>query len=125
MQSILAAVVIAGFAIAGADPYTDLLMKVNTPGVVGIIGLQALTSIAVVAYFWRRRHTVRAAFATACAALAAVLLTAAVIALAANIELLTAADTATNVMLVGIVPLTLLAAAVAARVLKARRPQVY
>ncbi|HEY5882841.1 MAG TPA: amino acid transporter, partial [Nakamurella sp.] len=47
------------------------------------------------------------------------------IALAANIELLTAADTATNVMLVGIVPLTLLAAAVAARVLKARRPQVY
>jgi amino acid transporter len=125
VQSVLAAVVIAGFAIAGADPYTDLLLKVNTPGVVGIIGLQALTSFAVVAYFWRRRHTVKAWVATACAALAAVLLTAAVIALASHIDLLTSADTATNIVLVGIVPLTLLVAAAAARVLKARRPQVY
>jgi len=125
VQTVLAAVVIGGFAVAGADPYTDLLLKVNTPGVVGIIGLQALTSVAVVGYFWRRRHTVRARFSTACAALAAVLLTAAVLTLAANVDLLTGAGTLTDVVLVGIVPFTLLAAAIAARVLKARRPQVY
>jgi amino acid transporter len=125
VQSILAAVVIAGFAIAGADPYTDLLLKVNTPGVVGIIALQALTSFAVVAYFWRRRHTVTARVATTCAALAAVLLTAAAIALAAHIDLLTTAEGVTNVLLVGIVPVTFVAAAIAARVLKARRPAVY
>ena len=124
-QSILAAVVIAGFAVAGADPYTDLLLKVNTPGIVGIIALQALTSVAVVAYFWRRRHTVKAWIATGCAALAAVLLSAAVIALAVHIDLLTTADGVTNVVLVGIVPVTFVAAAVAARVLKARRPAVY
>ena len=125
VQSILAAVVIAGFAIAGADPYADLLLKVNTPGVVGIITLQALTSFAVVAYFWRRRHTVSARVATTCAALAAVLLTAAAIALALHIELLTTAEGVTNVLLVGIVPVTFGAAALAARVLKARRPAVY
>jgi len=125
VQSVLAAVVIAGFAMVGADPYTDLLLKVNTPGVVGIIALQALTSFAVVAYFWRRRHTVQAWVATICAALAAVLLTAAVIALAIHIDLLTTAEGATNVLLVGIVPVTFVSAAVAARVLKARRPQIY
>ena len=125
VQSILAAVVIAGFAIAGADPYTDLLLKVNTPGILGIMALQALTSVAVVAYFWRRRHTVRAWAATGCAALAAVLLAAAAIALAVHIDLLTTAEGAINVVLVGIVPVTFLAAAVGARVLKARRPAVY
>lgn len=89
----------------------------NTPGVVGIIALQALTSFAVVAYFWRRRHTVSARVATTCA-LAAVLLTAAAIALALHIDLLTTAEGVTNVLLVGIVPVTFGAAAIAARVLK-------
>ena len=52
---------------AGADPYLDLLLKVNTPGIVGILLLQAITSFAVVGYFYRRRHTVSAKFATLCA----------------------------------------------------------
>lgn len=47
------------------------------------------------------------------------------IALAAHIDLLTTAEGVTNVLLVGIVPVTFVAAAVAARVLKARRPAVY
>ena len=36
-QTILAVVVVGLFAIFGADPYLDLLLKVNTPGIVGII----------------------------------------------------------------------------------------
>ena len=86
--------VIGGCALVGADPYLDVLLKVNTPGVVGIIALLALTSAAVVAYFVARRHTVRATGAPSrCAALATVLLTVVLVVLVANIDLLTNADT--------------------------------
>ena len=53
------------------------------------------------------------------------LLTAAVLALAINIDLLTAAGATTNILLVGLVPLTLLVGVIAARICKARRPEVY
>jgi amino acid transporter len=125
MQSVLAVIIVGIVAITGADPYNDLLLKVNTPGVVGIIGLQAITSAAVVAYFVRRRHTVRARVAVVCAAVATVLLTLAVTLLVSHIGLLTNAAGITNVILVGIVPLTLIIGIVAAEVLKRRRPEVY
>ena len=124
-QSVLAVIIVAAVALAGADPYNDLLLKVNTPGVVGIIGLQAITSAAVVAYFVRRRHTVRARVAVLCAAIATVLLCLAVVLLVSHIGLLTNATGLTNVVLVGIVPLTLIIGVVAAGVLKTRRPDVY
>ena len=125
VQSVLAVIIVGVFAIMGADPYNDLLLKVNTPGVVGIIGLQAITSAAVVAYFVRRRHTVRARVAVVFAVVATVLLTLAVTLLVSHISLLTNAPTPTNVILVGIVPLTLIIGVVAAEVLRRRRPEVY
>jgi hypothetical protein len=79
----------------------------------------------VVAYFVHRRHTVKARFAVLCAALATVLLSLAVVLLVSHIGLLTNASTPVNVVLVGIVPLTLVIGLIAATVLKARRPQVY
>jgi amino acid transporter len=125
VQSVLAAIIVAVVAVMGADPYNDLLLKVNTPGVVGIIGLQALTSAAVVAYFVRRRHTVRAPVAILCAVIATVLLSLAVLLLVSHIDLLTNAVGLTNVVLVGIVPLTLIIGVVAAEVLRRQRPTVY
>ncbi|HEU5483678.1 MAG TPA: amino acid transporter, partial [Microlunatus sp.] len=125
VQSILAAVVVGVVAVLGADPYTDLLLKVNTPGVVGIIALQAITSAAVVAYFVRRRHTVRARVPIAFAALGTILLSLAVVLLVSHIDLLTTAAGLTNVILVGIVPVTFVVGIVAALVLRRRRPEVY
>jgi hypothetical protein len=116
-------VVVIGFALAGADPYFDLLLKVNTPGAVGIILLQGLSSFAVVAYFLRRRHTVSAPISTACGLIGGILLSVAVYVLVTHIDLLTNADTPTNVLLVGIVPATL-AAGVIARSAAPRRPAV-
>ena len=90
-QTVLAAVVVGAFAIAGADPYIDLLLKVNTPGVVGIIA-------AAGDHLGRGRGVLRpppahrpsARAATVCAAVAAVLLTVArAILLATHIDLLT------------------------------------
>jgi amino acid transporter len=124
-QSILAAAIIAMFALAGADPYTDLLLIVNTPGILGILLLQAITSGAVVAYFVRRRHTIRARFSTACAAVATVLLAFAVVLLARHIDLLTGAGLTINLFLVAVVPVTLLLGWAGAAVLKARNPSVY
>lgn len=124
-QTVLALIVVGAFAIAGADPYLDLLLKVNTPGVVGIILLQAITAFAVVAYFYRRRHTVSARPAIVCALFGGILLLAAVYVLVTHIDLLTNAPLRTNVFLVGIVPVTLLITGIAAQVLKRRRPQVY
>ena len=125
VQSVLAVVIVGVVALLGLDPYNDLLLKVNTPGVVGIIGLQAITSAAVVAYFVRRRHSVKARLAVICATIATVLLGLAVTLLVAHIGLLTNATGITNVILVGIVPLTLIVGFVAAGVLKKRRPEVY
>ncbi|GAA2546626.1 hypothetical protein GCM10010295_36030 [Streptomyces intermedius] len=34
----------AGFALAGADPYTQLLLWVNTPGIIGLMALQLLAA---------------------------------------------------------------------------------
>lgn len=124
-QTVLAFAVVAAFAAAGADPYLDLLLKVNSPGVVGIIALQALTSVAVVVYFVRRRHTVRARAGTICAAVGTVLLSGACVVLVAHIDLLTNATGWVNVALVGVVPATFLAGLLGAVALKARRPEVY
>ena len=54
VQSVLAADVVLVFGLAGLDPFQDLLIKVNTPGVIGIILLQALAAAAAVAFFLRR-----------------------------------------------------------------------
>ena len=60
-QTALAALVVAGFAAFHADPYLQLLLWVNTPGVIGIVVLQALTAFAVWRFFRRTDHTESAA----------------------------------------------------------------
>ena len=124
-QTGLAAVVIGGCALVGADPYLDVLLKVNTPGVVGIIALLALTSAAVVAYFVVRRRTVRATGTIAIATLATVLLTVVLVVLVANINLLTNATPATDALLVGVVPAVFGAGLLGAAWLRRNRPGVY
>ncbi len=52
--SIASLVVIAGFAISGADPFTTLVPALIGVGTLGIIALQAAASLAVVAFFWTR-----------------------------------------------------------------------
>jgi amino acid transporter len=53
-----AALVAAIFAVAGLDPLTDLTAGMTGIGTLGVITLQAMAGIAVVAYF-RRRHDPR------------------------------------------------------------------
>jgi amino acid transporter len=125
VQSALAAVVILVFALAGADPYTKLLLWVNTPGVIGIIVLQTLTAVATVVYFLRRNRAASTPAALGAGVVSAVLLAVATYVLVDNVALLTAASTTVNVVLVSTVPLTLLVGGVFAFWLRDRRSATY
>jgi amino acid transporter len=125
LQTALAVVVIGVFAAAGADPYEQLLLWVNTPGVVGVLVLQTMTAAATVAYFVRRNRAAATPVAIGAGVASGVLLAAATYVLVDNIELLTAASTTVNVLLVGIVPLTLAVGTASALWLRAHRPERY
>lgn len=125
VQTVLAVVVIGGFAFAGADPVTGLLLWVNTPGVVGIVVLQALTAISCAVYFLRRNKAASTPAALTAAVASAVLLAGATYVLIDNVGLLTNAPASVNVVLVGLVPATLLVGGVLAVWLRNRRPETY
>ena len=107
-QIILAALVVVGFAIAGSDPYLTMLMWLNTPGIIGIVVLQALTAVAVVVFFARRRDAPRRAAILAVSAFSVLLMGAAVAIMVAKVDIITGAGAWTNTVLVGLVPVVFL-----------------
>lgn len=54
VQTVVLLALLAAFAIAGADPYRQIILWTNTPSLVGVLALQILTSLAVVRFFSRR-----------------------------------------------------------------------
>ncbi|GAB26488.1 putative amino acid transporter [Gordonia polyisoprenivorans NBRC 16320 = JCM 10675] len=125
LQTVIAAVVVGAFAIAGADPYYRLLLLVNTPGVVGIIALQLITAIAVVAYFARKRLVRVERVAVIAGIVSIVVLGVALAVLISKINLLTNADSTTNTWLVGLVGAVLLAGIAVAQYFRLRRPRIF
>lgn len=126
LQSAVALVVVVFFALMGLDPYLQLLIWVNTPGVVGIIMLQALTSVAVVVFFLRNRGLERRWHVVPAAVLATIALLAVTLLVTSGMELLTGtADVVFNGLLVAVTPATFLVGVIAAGVIKRRRPAAY
>lgn len=121
VQSVLAAVVILAFAAMKVVPYPDLLIVVNTPGVVGIIGLQMLASIAAVVYFVRRGGR---PLLVAVSALAALLMAMVVWLFTQHISVFTGASGVLNGLLLGIIPVVFVIAWLAALVVRRRSPEV-
>jgi amino acid transporter len=124
-QTALAALVVAGFAAFHADPYLQLLLWVNTPGVIGIVVLQALTAFAVWRFFRRTDHTESAARTLVAPLVAGILLTGAAVLIIWKINLLTAAGPAVNWTLIGSVPAVFALGAGYAVRMRRRRPEVY
>ncbi|MFI6956567.1 APC family permease [Nocardia sp. NPDC050408] len=54
VQTVVLLALLVAFAIAGADPYRQIILWTNTPSLVGVLALQILTSLAVVRFFSRR-----------------------------------------------------------------------
>ncbi|POX40580.1 amino acid transporter [Streptomyces sp. Ru73] len=125
LQSVLALLVVAGFALAGADPYHQLLLWMNTPGMLGLLTLQAVTAVAVPCFFRRIRHTEGRWRTLVAPTAATVLMAGAIWLVIAKIDLMTAAPFATNTALVLTVPAAFAAGVVLALRLSRSRPEVY
>ncbi len=125
VQSAVALVIVIGFAAAGADPYQQLLLWMNTPGMLGLLALQAVTAVAVPCYFRRFAHR-EGALRTVVAPIAAtVLMLGALWLVVAKIGLMTGAPFATNTALVLTVPAAFVLGLLLARRVRRTRPEVY
>jgi amino acid transporter len=124
-QSALAAAVVALFAALQLDPMTQLLIWVNTPGVIGIVSLQATVAVAAIAFFRpdRRGHGVMRVVVAPIAAV--VLLVSGLGLMIKNVALLTGASATVNAILLGITPMAALIGYLIAQRLKCSRPEVY
>lgn len=125
IQTVLAAVVILICAVANADPYKHLLIWVNTPGIVGIVALQGLVSVAAFIYLRRNPAAVTNRVLIPVSIASAFLLFGVVALIAVNIELLTFADAVTNAILLSVTPIVFLAGLLIARRLRTARPDVF
>ncbi|PWJ50243.1 amino acid/polyamine/organocation transporter, APC superfamily [Quadrisphaera granulorum] len=124
-QTVLALVVVGGFALAGADPYRQLLLWVNTPGGIGLLLLQALACAAVLRFFWKNRRGYSTLRVIVAPALGLVLLVVAIVLTIGQIDLLTSAGPAVNTVLVGLVFAVVVLGLVLSPVLARRLPQAW
>ncbi|MFE6072444.1 APC family permease [Streptomyces sp. NPDC056525] len=124
-QTVLGAGVVLGFAAAGADPYTQLLLWVNTPGMLGLMALMLLAALAVVRYFRRVPHREGALRTLVAPVTAAVLLALAIWLVASKVALFTGASPTVNAVLVAVVPAVLVLGLLLAYRLRRTRPEVY
>nr|BFD80877.1 APC family permease [Streptomyces sp. Xyl84] len=125
VQTVLGAAVVLVFAAAGADPYQQLLLWVNTPGMLGLLVLQLLAALAVPLYFRRVRHREGVLRTVVAPVTAAVLLATAIVLVVAHLDLFTGASATVNTVLAAVVPLVFLAGLPLARWLRRNRPAVY
>jgi len=124
-QTLLALVVVVGFAVAGADPYQQLLIWVNTPGIFGILLLQVLAAVSVVVHF-RRHRTSEGLWRTVVApVVAATAMSVAIVLAATNIELLTGATAGVNAVILMTLPATCVLGLVWALWLRTHRREVF
>ncbi|MCP3817520.1 APC family permease [Streptomyces sp. A3M-1-3] len=124
-QTVLGLAVVLGFAAAGADPYTQLLLWVNTPGGIGLMALQLLAAIAIPIYFRRISHQEGVLRTVVAPVVAAVLLAAAIVLVVSKVDLFTGASSTVNTVLVALVPAVFLLGIALAFRLRRRRPEVY
>lgn len=120
----ITALAATGFAVAGADPYANFAAGLIGMGTLGIVALQALASVSVVAFF-RRRGDRRLWQCVIAPTIGAVGLTVAFLLAAANYGTLTGSDSP----FVTAAPLALVVAGMAgvlkARQLRRSQPEVY
>ncbi|MHC5263579.1 APC family permease [Streptomyces sp. UC4497] len=124
-QTVLGAVVVLGFWAAGADPYDQLLLWVNTPGMLGLMALQLLAALAVPFFFRRITHQEGALRTVAAPVVATLLLAVAIGLVATHIDLFTGASPLINWILLAVAPAVFVLGLALAWRLRRSRPEVY
>ncbi|MEV7238988.1 APC family permease [Streptomyces sp. NPDC051020] len=126
VSTVLSVVVIAGFALAGLDPFLKLLIWLNSPGIIGIMALQALCSFAVVGFYLRRPELPGSRWVRLIAPLlGGIVLTAATWLAVDYMDLVTAAGASTNLVLLLPLPIVFTAGVLLALRLRATDPARY
>ncbi len=125
VQTVLAVVVVGFFAIAGLDPYMQLLLWVNSPGVLGILALQVLTCVAVVVFFVKNPGIARKWYVIPSAVVAGLAQIGVLYILGTSLDMLTAGGPVVNFFVLAITPVTFAVGVVLALVWKRTRPSVY
>lgn len=125
LQGAISAIILGFGAIMGADPYLVIFLWTAAPGVLGILILEAITAIAIVAYFSRNAHDHspwRVYVAPAAGGIGLIVL---VVLSISQLDLLTAAEPLVNVLLMA--PVAVLAVAGIAQALLMRKyaPEKY
>ncbi|MEU2926781.1 APC family permease [Streptomyces sp. NPDC007251] len=124
-QTVLGALVVLAFWAAHADPYQQLLLWVNTPGMIGLLLLQLLAAIAVPCYFRRVRHHEGRIRTVVAPVLATVLLATAIALVITHLDLFTGASATVNALLAVVAPAVFLLGLPLAWWLRRSRPAVY
>ncbi|MFF3494907.1 APC family permease [Streptomyces sp. NPDC002795] len=124
-QTVLGAVVVLGFWAAGADPYDQLLLWVNTPGMLGLMALQLLAALSVPFFFRRITHQEGVLRTVVAPVAATVLLAVAIGLVATHIDLFTGASPLVNWVLLAVAPAVFVLGLALAWRLRRSRPEVY
>ena len=125
IQTIVSIVVVIVFAALQLDPILNLVIWVNSPGVYGIIALQALASIAVVVYIVKNKDSERRWYVLPAAIVSCVTMIGLYLVLNTTVDVLTGAGPLINSIILSIVPIILVGSIIYAQILKSNRPAVY
>lgn len=115
------------FFFLGADPYLQVFLLGVAPGVIAIIFLQALCSVAIVAFFaFREKGSGLSIWSTLVApAVSAVLLFVACYLVVVNFEYFTGRTDIVNWLLLSIIPLVFILGVIRTLVMKSQHPAEY
>jgi amino acid transporter len=127
VQSVLAVASVVVFAALELDPFTQFLIWMNTPGVLGVLFLQALTSIGVVVFFIRQKDKTLKWYVIPSAIIATLVMVAVSFLMLSNLELMTGAPAggALNTILIMVFPTIFIVGVVIALILRRVRPDIY
>jgi amino acid transporter len=125
-QTVVTVIILAVAVITRADPYLVVFLWASAPGVLGILALEALASVSVVAFFFGRRRAGHSLWRVLVApALAAVGLAALVVLSVMQISLLTGASSTVNLALLLPIPVVFVVGIGVALWLRRRSPAAY
>lgn len=126
-QTLLSLLLVAGAALLQLDPFTQFLIWANTPGVVGILLLQALTGVGVVVFFARRKDHGLRWYVIPSAVAASLIMCVVAYLMVDNVELITGLPEGDpiNTILLVIAPLVFAAGVLLAVVLRRVNPAAY
>ena len=125
-QAVLAAAVLAGFALTDSDPYLQVFLLMVAPGVLTVIVLQSLCSLAIAVYFLRHPGHGFSPLTTLVAPVVSMTgLSVASWLVVKNFELLSGRTDWVNLLLLSLLPLAFAVGTCRALYLRTRQPAVY